>query len=144
MAAFIRSKFRIRKTRLEEFVFERKPLTEPELRGALVFYGSGSCITCHSGPYFSDFHYHTVAFPQLGFGKNGFGIDYGRYNATFDPRDLYKFRTPPLFNVEKNRFYGHSGSVDSVEKAIIAHFDPLSLVDLTKMTPLQRNIFYSG
>ena len=83
-----------------------------------------------------------VAFPQLGFGKNGFGIDYGRYNATFDPRDLYKFRTPPLFNVAKNRFYGHSGSLDTLQEAIEAHFDPLSLVDLQKMTALQRNDFY--
>jgi cytochrome c peroxidase len=142
LAAFIRSKFRIKKTPLEEFVYDRKPLTDPQLRGALVFYGKGSCITCHSGPYFSDFGYHVVAFPQLGFGKNGFGIDYGRYNATFDPRDLYKFRTPPLFNVAKERFYGHSGSVDSVQEAIVAHYDPLSLVDVGRMTALQRNDFY--
>jgi cytochrome c peroxidase len=142
LAAFIRSKFRIRPTRLERFAFDKQPLTDQELRGALVFYGKGSCITCHSGRYFSDFNYHVVAFPELGFGKNGFGIDYGRYNATFDPRDLYKFRTPPLFNVAKNRFYGHSGSVASLQEAIEAHFDPLSLVDLQKMTALQRNDFY--
>lgn len=142
LAAFIRAKFRIKETKLAEFVYDRKPLSDQELRGALVFYGKGSCITCHAGPYFSDFQYHVVAFPELGFGKNGFGIDYGRYNVTFNPKDLYKFRTPPLFNVAKNRFYGHSGSVDTLEGAIVAHFDPLSLVDTQKMTPLQRNDFY--
>jgi cytochrome c peroxidase len=142
IAAFIRSKFRVKKTLLEEFVYDRASLSESQLKGALVFYGKGNCISCHSGPYFSDFNYHVVAVPELGFGKNGFGIDYGRYNATFDPRDLYKFRTPPLFNVEKDRFYDHSGSVDSMRKAIIAHFDPLSLVDLSNMTSLQRNDFY--
>ena len=142
IASFIRSSFRIQKTRLESFAFEKAPLTEPELRGALVFYGSGRCITCHSGAYFSDFKYHTVAFPQLGFGKNGFGIDYGRYNATFDTRDLYRFRTPPLFNVAKQSYFGHSGSVDSLRAAIVAHFDPLGLVDLARLSPLQRSDFY--
>jgi len=142
LAAFIRSKFRLKETRLAQFVYDKKPLTDQELRGALVFYGKGNCIACHSGAYFSDFNYHVVAFPELGFGKNGFGIDYGRYNVTFNPNDLYKFRTPPLFNVARNRFYGHSGSVDSLQGAIVAHFDPLSLVDLQKMTSLQRNDFY--
>jgi cytochrome c peroxidase len=142
LAAFIRSSFRIRKTKLEAFAFDKAPLTEPELRGALVFYGNGRCIACHSGAYFSDFNYHTVAFPQLGFGKNGFGIDYGRYNATFNTRDLYRFRTPPLFNVSKQAYFDHSGSVDSLRDAIIAHYDPLSLVDLGRLTPLQRNDLY--
>jgi cytochrome c peroxidase len=108
----------------------------------LIFYGTGKCITCHSGPHFSDFKYHAVAFPQLGFGRNGFGIDYGRYNATFNTNDLYKFRTAPLFNLEKTAPYGHSGSVADIEGSIYAHFDPLRLVDLSKMTALQRNDFY--
>ena len=86
-------------------------------------------MTCHYGPYFSDLKFHVVPFPQLGFGKNGFGVDYGRFNVTFDPKDLYKFRTPPLFNVEKTAPYGHSGSVATIQEAIAAHFDPLRLVN---------------
>ena len=97
---------------------------------------------CHGGPHFSDLSFHTVAFPQLGFGKNGFGIDYGRFNATFNPKDLYKFRTPPLYNVEKTAPYSHSGSVATLENAIVAHFDPLKLVDLSSMSPLERHEFY--
>jgi cytochrome c peroxidase len=142
IAAHIRFKFRIKETKLERFAYENGSLSESELRGALVFYGNGKCITCHNGPYFSDFKFHTVAVPQLGFGKNGFGIDYGRYNATFDTKDLYRFRTPPLFNTAKNSFYTHSGGVGSLRDAIISHFDPLSLVDLKQMSPLQRNDFY--
>jgi cytochrome c peroxidase len=142
LAAFIRSNFRIHETKLERFAYDEGNLSDSEVRGALVFYGNGKCITCHSGPYFSDFKFHTVAVPQLGFGKNGFGIDYGRYNATFDTRDLYRFRTPPLFNTTKNSYYTHSGGIATLRDAIVAHFDPLSLVDLSKMTPLQRNDFY--
>jgi cytochrome c peroxidase len=142
LAAFIRYKFRIRETKLERFAYQGGNLSEAEQRGALVFYGNGKCITCHSGAYFTDFKYHTVAVPELGFGKNGFGIDYGRYNATFDTHDLYKFRTPPLFNTAKNSYFTHSGGVSSLHDAIVAHFDPLSLVNLTGVTPLQRNDFY--
>jgi cytochrome c peroxidase len=142
LASFIRSEFRIRETKLERFVTKAEPLSVDEVRGGIIFYGRGQCVTCHYGPYFSDLKFHVVPFPQLGFGKNGFGIDYGRFNVTFDPEDLYKFRTPPLFNVEKTAPYGHSGSVATLEGAIIAHFDPLRLVNVAAMDPLTRYEFY--
>ena len=142
IAAFIRSEFRIRETKLERFVTRSEPISPEEIRGGLIFYGRGRCATCHYGPYFSDLKFHVVPFPELGFGKNGFGVDYGRFNVTFDPKDLYKFRTPPLFNVEKTAPYGHSGSVATLQGAIIAHFDPLRLVNLSAMDPLARHDFY--
>ena len=142
IAAFIRSEFRIRETKLEGFVTRSEPLSVQEVRGGLIFYGRGRCVTCHYGPYFSDLKFHVVPFPQLGFGKNGFGVDYGRFNVTFDPKDLYKFRTPPLFNVEKTAPYGHSGSVATLQEAIVAHFDPLRLVNTSLMDPLARHEFY--
>lgn len=142
LAAFIRSEFRIKTTKLERFVYQAESLSKQELRGAAVFYGKGRCVTCHTGPHFTDFKFHVVAFRQLGFGKNGFGVDYGRFNVTFDPKDLYRFRTPPLYNVERTSPYGHDGSVRTLEDAIVAHFDPLRLVDLGAMKPLDRYEFY--
>ncbi|BDW12334.1 methylamine utilization protein MauG [Polynucleobacter sp. SHI8] len=138
IAAFIRNEFRLKQTKLERFVQGKEDLTQPELKGARVFYGKGACSTCHNGPHFSDFKFYTVPFPQLGFGKNGFGVDYGRYNATFNPKDLYKFRTAPLYNVEKTAPYGHSGSVATIQEAIIAHYDPLSLVQTDKLSQFDR------
>jgi cytochrome c peroxidase len=138
LAAFIRSKFRIRETPFERFVEGGEGLSESALRGGIVFYGKGGCVSCHNGPHFSDFKYHAVPFPQLGAGKNGFGIDYGRYNATFNPKDMYKFRTAPLFNVSKTAPYGHSGSVRTLREAIVAHYDPLSLIHVKKMDGVQR------
>lgn len=142
IASFIRSEFRIKETRLERFVKKTESLTSEELRGGLVFYGKGRCVICHSGPHFSDLKFHTVPFPQLGFGKNGFGVDYGRFNATLDPKDLYKFRTPLLYNVQKTAPYGHSGSLATIEEAIIAHFDPLRLTNLSSVDALTRHEFY--
>jgi cytochrome c peroxidase len=142
IAAFIRSEFRIKETKLERFVKRTAVFTPEEVRGGLVFYGKGRCSACHSGPHFSDFKFHAVPFPQLGFGKNGFGVDYGRFNGTLDPKDLYKFRTPPLYNVGKTAPYGHSGSLGTIEEAVIAHFDPLRLVNLTLVEASVRHDFY--
>ena len=139
IAAFIRSEFRMQDTRLHQYVFGNGELTERELQGGMVFYGKGKCANCHTGPYFSDLRFHAIPLPQLGFGKNGFGIDYGRFNVTFDPKDLYRFRTPPLVNVSETAPYGHSGSVPSIRDAIVAHFDPIRLVQPNSMDVVQRH-----
>lgn len=142
LSQFIRHEFRMRPTAFERFVFEGGPIASEQLAGGILFYGRGRCASCHTGPYFSDFSFHSVAFPQAGFGKNGFGIDEGRYNATLDPRDRFLFRTPPLHNVTITAPYSHSGSLSSLDKAIIAHFDPLRLVDTQSMTVQERSDLY--
>ncbi|WP_374650563.1 His-Xaa-Ser system-associated MauG-like protein [Dongia sp.] len=142
LTTFIRTNFRLKETKFHRFVFDGAELSTDELDGARLFYGKGKCSTCHSGTYFTDFRFHAVPFPQIGFGKNGFGVDYGRFNVTQDPEDLYKFRTPPLWNVLKTSPYGHSGSVATVEEAIRVHFDPLSSVDPKEMSALDRHEFF--
>ena len=142
IAAFIRSEFRLRDTAFHRFVFADGQLGPDEIMGGLLFYGKGKCVNCHTGPYFSDLRFHAVPFPQLGFGKNDFGIDYGRFNVTFDPDDLYKFRTPPLFNVALTAPYGHSGSLPTLQGAIVAHYDPLRNLNADTMTPVSRHEYY--
>ncbi|WP_353336245.1 His-Xaa-Ser system-associated MauG-like protein [Pseudooceanicola nitratireducens] len=132
-AHFIAYNYRIKPTQLHRFVFEGEKLSDSELRGGLLFYGSGQCTYCHNGPYFSDLSFHVIPFPQLGFGFNGFGVDYGRYNVTQDPNDLFAFRTPPLLNVSKTAPYSHSGSVPDLASAIRYHIDPLAV-------PLPENL----
>lgn len=142
IVAFMRDEFRIKPTKLERFVAGKEKFSKQEISGALIFYGKGGCISCHSGGHFSNFSFQTIPFPQLGFGKNGFGVDYGRYNATFNPRDMYKFRVPPLYNVEKTAPYGHAGSVRTLDEAVVAHFDPLRLVNTVKMDGFERHEFF--
>ena len=113
-------------------------LTSNETDGGIIFYGKGKCSACHRGAHFTDFNFHVVATPQFGFGKNGFGVDYGRFNSTFKTDDLHKFRTPPLHNVEKTSPYGHSGSLRSLEAIIIAHYDPLRYIEPKNMSVLER------
>lgn len=142
VASFIRENFKVRSTRFHRFVFDGEPLSAEERKGGLIFYGKGGCATCHNGAYFTDFDYHALPFPEAGFGKNGFGIDYGRFNVTLNPSDRYKFRTPPLFNVTKTAPYSHSGSVSTVADAIRIHVDPLAVYDPRKFTDVQRAEYY--
>ena len=142
IAQFIRHNFRIKETKLHRFVFENGPITQNELNGGITFYGRGKCASCHNGSYFSDFQFHSIPFPQIGFGKNGFGNDDGRYNVTFNPSDRFLFRTPPLYNATKTSPYGHSGSLRTLEKAIVTHFDPLRVTDFQKMGIQERSNFY--
>lgn len=138
IAAFIRMNFKLRSTRFHEFVFGDGVLTTQEVEGGLLFYGRGGCASCHNGPYFSDMDFHTIPFPQLGFGRNGFGVDYGRFNVTLDEKDKYDFRTPPLYNVTKTAPYSHSGSILMLSDAIRAHLDPLIYVNPQEMTANDR------
>lgn len=142
IAAFIRVNFKLKPTKFHEFVFEDGELTALEIQGGLLFYGRGGCAGCHNGPYFSDMSFHTIAFPQLGFGRNGFGVDYGRFNVTMNEPDKYGFRTPPLYNVTKTAPYSHSGSIALLSDAIRIHFDPLKYVNPQEMTANERIEYY--
>ena len=93
-------------------------------RGALLFYGKGRCVACHSGPLLSDFQFHSLAVPQIGPGIDETGDDRGRYEASRIPRHRYQFRTPPLRNVTLTAPYFHSGAVASLEDAIALHLAP--------------------
>lgn len=142
IAEFIRFNFAVQDTRFHGFVFGKRKLTEDELNGALIFYGKGRCSMCHNGPYFSDFDFHAIPSPSTSFGKNGFGIDYGRFNVTNDPNDRGKFRTPPLFNVLRTSPYGHSGAYSNVSEMIVAHSDPLAVLEFQQLSSPQRQDLY--
>lgn len=142
IAAFIRAEFAVAETRFSNFLSGKDVFSESELQGAYLFYGKAKCVACHSGPHFSNFQFYTIGFPQLGFGRNGFGIDYGRYNTTHNPSDLYRFRVAPLWNVANTGPYGHSGSVATLSEAITQHYDPLKNFDPTKIDKHERVEFY--
>ena len=142
LADFIRDKFRLRDTRLHRFVFEGGELTDEEIAGGLLFYGKGQCANCHNGPTFSDLKFHAIPFGQLGFGRNGFGIDQGRFNVTLDPNDYNRFRTPPLLNVAHTAPYSHSGQSGDLTTTILAHVDPLAVDRIDSMNREQRSEYY--
>ncbi len=112
-------------------------LSRRELRGALKFFDKG-CANCHSGSNFTDESFHNTALAQFGPGK-GDGAsgtdDHGHARVSGDPADIYKFRTPPLVNIELTGPYGHDGQYATL-KTFVAHYndpeDELRDYDITE------------
>ena len=105
-----------------------RALTQRQLAGAQTFL-TLKCSICHTGATFSDDDFHNVAVAQFGPGQgNGASgrDDFGRMNVTGDARDVYRFRTTPLRNVELTGPYGHTGAIDSL-RDFIAHYSESDL-----------------
>ena len=128
---------------------QKNAMTDAEKRGALVFFGSGNCVTCHavkgkSNEMFSDFQNRVVGIPQIapffGVGLSnmiydgpGRDEDFGLEQLSFPgeaPNDRYKFRTSPLRNVALQPAFFHNGSYTTLESAIRFHLNTLALAPL--------------
>jgi cytochrome c peroxidase len=110
-------------------------LTEPEKRGALLFLGKAGCVECHavsgaSNEMFTDFREHAIAVPQLvpentnnQFDGPDANQDFGLEDATANPFDRYRFRTPSLRNVAVEAAFMHDGAFTTLAEAIRHHLD---------------------
>lgn len=125
-------------------------LTDRQKRGALLFFnpaenGGANCSSCHGGDMFSDQKFHNIAMPQIGRGKhddNGSTAtaDFGRFRETFDPDDLYSFRTPSLLNVEVTGPWGHDGAYTTLEAAVRHHLNPADAILNYDLNQLEGSI----
>jgi cytochrome c peroxidase len=120
-------------------------MTEVQLRGARAFLTTAKCAQCHNGPLFTDQKFHNVAIAQVGpgFGDGPDGRDdFGRMRKTGNLADKYRFRTPPLRNVELTAPYGHDGAIVSL-KSWVEHYSrsdvKLRAYDPAQLEPLFRN-----
>ncbi len=107
-------------------------LTDMAKRGAALFYGKADCASCHTGPLMTDQVFHNRVVPQLGPGKGnnpGGGADGtwdgGRQGVTGWIGDSYRFRTPPLRNVEKTGPWMHDGAYSDLESAVRHQLNPI-------------------
>lgn len=100
-------------------------ISDSQKKGAILFYGKGRCVSCHSGKFFSDFNFHSIGTPQGYFGPHTRHRDIGRGAVTSKAEDLYKFRTPPLTLVKETSPYGHSGAFKDLQSVIIHHINPI-------------------
>ena len=114
---------------------ETAAISESAKRGAVLFFeeaedGGFSCVSCHSGDFFTDEDYHVVGFPQLGRGKgdsvNGSNstADFGRERVTGLREDRYAFRTPSLLNVTATGPWAHDGAFQDLSELVRYHVDP--------------------
>lgn len=104
-------------------------LTNKEKRGANLFFGKGKCYKCHTGPALNDENFYALGMfdffksgaddvvvkDSLSFKRNA---RLGRKGFTNLGRDRFKFKTPTLYNLIDNGFYGHGGSFTSLRDII--------------------------
>ncbi|WP_434422643.1 cytochrome-c peroxidase [Nannocystis pusilla] len=95
--------------------WDKNSMNEAQQRGWELFRGKAACTTCHAGDNFSDDLYHKMG---IGLSDAGEGTDKGRLDASKDPADTYKFRTPTLRNVTRTAPYFHDGSVADLRTAV--------------------------
>src|SRR5690606_23966048 len=96
--------------------WDNNAMSEQQQRGWELFRGKAACSTCHSGDNFSDGLYHNMG---IGLSDAGEGPDKGRMDASKDPADAYKFRTPTLRNVTRTAPYFHDGGVGELRAAVL-------------------------
>jgi cytochrome c peroxidase len=119
-------------------------LSPQEVSGVRLFLGKGQCATCHSGPLFTDQHFHNTGVPA----RDSAYPDRGRYAATAkvqrdefnclgtysdapkeacqelrfivtdDPGLEGAFKTPSLRNVALRPPYMHAGQFASLDEVI--------------------------
>ncbi len=105
LAAYVAS-LRPEKTRFDDFLAGRaEALDDTELLGLHLFRTQGRCMNCHNGPLLTDHQFHNIGLSFYGRRNQ----DLGRYEATRDPADLGKFRTPSLRNVAQAGPWMHNG-----------------------------------
>ncbi len=114
---------------------QRGAMTEDEKRGALLFFGTANCVSCHavagqSNEMFSDFQMHVAGVPQIApavgnvtFDGPGANEDFGLEQVTGNPADRYAFRTSPLRNLALQPAFFHNGAFTDLEDALRYHLD---------------------
>lgn len=115
----------------------KNAMTEDEKRGALLFFGSANCVSCHavsgqSNEMFSDFQQHVAGIPQIvpavgnvTFDGPGANEDFGLEQVTGNPNDRYAFRTSPLRNLALQPTFFHNGCFTRLEDAVRYHLNAI-------------------
>jgi cytochrome c peroxidase len=118
---------------------DRGAMTAGQKRGAMVFFGSGRCVSCHAvrggaNEMFSDFEMHNIGVPQIApffgvrlgdtiFDGPGEDEDFGLEQITGNSADRYKFRTSPLRNAAVQPAFFHNGAFTRLDDAVRHHLN---------------------
>lgn len=113
LAQFMRTQVSLN-SKFDRYMRYEINLEPSELRGLVIFNTEkGDCFHCHSLGLFQDNGFHNI-----GLDSSFSGMNLGRYNVTFNPADIGKFKTPTLRNVSLTAPYMHDGRYPTLEAAI--------------------------
>ena len=102
---------------------ERKTMSRDEKKGALLFFGEAGCVSCHSSPALGNNSFHALGMGELKgtdtYQTNGFKNErLGRGGFTRKANDMYKFKTPQLYNLANAAFFGHGATFISIGEVV--------------------------
>ena len=137
IAAFEAAAFTTVNTPLDRYLRgDATALAEAEQRGAVLFFGKASCGACHLGPHLTNNSFHSIGVPQVGPGMGpNEPEDRGREAVTLSAADRFRFRTPPLRNVELTGPWMHDGAYTTLESSVRHYLD--AQVALSSYSPSQ-------
>ena len=118
-------------------------------RGALLFFTTARCVSCHNGPLLGAQSFASVAVPQLGPGTgNTAPLDAGRGDETVSGQARFPkffFRVAPLRNVELSAPYMHNGAYPNLE-AVVRHYNNVDSAvksyDINQLPPSLRSSYH--
>lgn len=98
-------------------------LSDYQKQGAILFFGKANCSSCHTGPALNEMNFHALGMSEFDpSAVTHYNIDdparLGRFAFTKRQEDMYKFKTPQLYNLKGIEFLGHGASFGSVEEVI--------------------------
>jgi cytochrome c peroxidase len=101
----------------------KQAMTEQQKRGALLFFGKAGCDGCHNEKNLGSTTFHALGVKDLfeaGGRKTSINDlrNLGRGGFTGLKEDLYKFRTPQLYNMGDTGPYFHGASKLTLEEVI--------------------------
>jgi cytochrome c peroxidase len=122
-------------------------LSRQEIQGLKLFLGKAACVTCHSGPQFSDNHFHNTGVPEVAglppddgraavlqvlkqgsfncLGRysddNGAACRELRFMAMEEHVMLRAYKTPSLRGVASRAPYMHAGQFATLEQ-VLQHY----------------------
>jgi cytochrome c peroxidase len=151
IAAFERAAFAKTNTTFDRFLqHEDNAISVDAKRGALLFFGRGTCSSCHNGALLGGSGFASDGTPQLGPGTgpaaplDGGGDPFGGGVVTATgPR--FQFRVPALRNVELTAPYMHNGAYPTLE-AVVRHYSnvdsAVTSYDVTQLEPALRSTYH--
>jgi cytochrome c peroxidase len=96
---------------------DQTALSASQQRGEALFFGKAMCVSCHSGPLFTN-----GQFANIGVGMDKPNPDLGRYAITRQKEDWGAFKVPTLREVAHTAPYMHDGSLKTLEE-VIDHYN---------------------
>ena len=104
---------------------DREALTDPQKRGAQLFFGKAGCYRCHNGPALNGNTFQAIGVNDLcdlpgGALRTGANDprNLGRGDFTRRDEDLYKFKVPQVYNVGDMPFFFHGSSKTTLREVV--------------------------